>query len=361
MLIQTMTTSLIVLVQLILSSSFVNRIHTVSKLEISFLAHVNVYDEVLSPTQCTNLISSISPISSDGFIDVPFTIFNRKTRNLSVIEKIIDDILSELHDESAYVEYWSRSFWISHVLHRDVDEYLASSKDQIRYPRNGHVLYIDYDMGVTGGHTVVLEDDNDTNITSQIRGKRNLYIIPPKPGRLLRFSGHMLHGVPRPALEYVLGDQTSAQLLDSCWPRLQPHDCDGYGDDTPMRRFVILFNTWDNHPTCSSESQEGSDSGGGRVGYWSLTRNMTGRRACSPRRQWIESDMRGIPATTECAVQPSSNDVCVGKTPSLTLRIELPAHRLRRDRCTLIDLLVLFCKLQSTEILLPQRINKGKY
>eukprot|EP01036_Dinobryon_divergens_P025067 gene25067-33580_t len=231
-----------------------------------------VYDNTLDSSVCNTLSDLLTNYAvkqingtehrKDTVLSIPFRVFDRShvtadstNAGFKFVEKVIDSILNSLQDDSRFVEYWWRGHWSNHVLHRDVDE-LSCFRDNVqRYPRNAHVLYLSYEESLvseSGGHTVVLEDDTDRT--------RNLFIVPPLPGRLLRFDGQLLHGVPRPALEYFLHDQSGVEvklavedtLLQGGQSEKSTLDvaklsftCDF---SNSIRRSVILFNTWSDVP-----------------------------------------------------------------------------------------------------------------
>ena len=64
---------------------------------------------------------------------------------------------------------------------------LFERDEAFRYPHHGHVLYLSVSGGVRGP-TCVWEDGYDGAVT----------VVPAVTGRLLRFSGELVHGVPRP-------------------------------------------------------------------------------------------------------------------------------------------------------------------
>ena len=192
------------------------------------------------------------------------------TAATNAIEQTLDSILTELNDDSKYVEYWTRREWRSIQAHADVDEYKAKQEQQtgeigdggFRYPRNGHVLYLQVGSHVRGPTCVFpnrrsggdllrkigteLPSDRDAescNSDTPDNGHSNsegeetanveLITVPAVPGRLLRFQGDNLHAVPRPTdlwlLNFVKGS-----------PAFEPEEDWG--------RSVILFNTWDDEP-----------------------------------------------------------------------------------------------------------------
>jgi hypothetical protein len=212
---------------------------------------------------------------------------NTATNN--IIEQTLDSILTELNDDSKYVEYWTRLEWRSIHAHADVDEYRAKQEQQsgeiegkvFRYPRNGHVLYLQVGSNVRGPTCVFpnrrsggdllrkietestflggdescnsnIPDNGDFNSgnepdESSVEEKENdtveLVTVPAVPGRLLRFQGDYLHAVPRPTdlwlLNFVMGT-----------PTFEPEEEWG--------RSVILFNTWDYEPPLGLPVDEGN-------------------------------------------------------------------------------------------------------
>lgn len=163
----------------------------------------------------------------------------------NTIEKTLDFILSQMGDDSTFVEYWTRQEWRSIEAHADVDEFLAKQQDSagdntnssdFRFPINGHVLYLKVGSFVRGPTCVFpgrrsgkdllkggMKEDDDVD----------LVVVPAVPGRLLRFEGDFLHAVPRPADLWLLKFVQGAA-------KYEPEDEWG--------RSVILFNTWNDPP-----------------------------------------------------------------------------------------------------------------
>lgn len=209
---------------------------------------INVHDNVLSKVSCDILHREASKV---GLGHKSFTrpIVNKD----SVIERALDDILTELGDcvngeDVQYVEYWTRQEWRHIEAHADVDEHLAKEQDlehtshdkSFRYPKNGHVLYLKIGSQVRGPTCIFpgrssggdLLNPSSKYINNDPK-KVDMVVVPAKEGRLLRFSGEDLHAVPRPAdLWFLPFVQGAAQF--------QPEEEWG--------RSVILFNTWTNAP-----------------------------------------------------------------------------------------------------------------
>jgi len=228
-------------------------------------------------------IDNLAPLLHDESrrIGLGHKVFSRTSSRTSststptnIIEQTLDSILTELNDDSKYIEYWTRLEWRSIHAHADIDEYRAKQENQssemnsngFRYPRNGHVLYLQVGSQVRGptcvfpnrssggdllrnikvdmlsregGENSIDDDENSEHerlsITEKKDGNCNIELVtvPAVPGRLLRFKGDYLHAVPRPTdlwlLKFVKGS-----------PLFEPEEDWG--------RSVILFNTWDDEP-----------------------------------------------------------------------------------------------------------------
>ena len=107
-----------------------------------------------------------------------FYVFDRSDiKQASRIEQFLDQTLSTLGDESRWIEYWVGREWLSHPMHRDVDERMCFEQAINRFPRYGHVLYLSHDEHVTGGQTVVLGEGEDETVLNGY--KRRSYEHPP--------------------------------------------------------------------------------------------------------------------------------------------------------------------------------------
>lgn len=321
----------------------------------SSFAHVSaeVYDGVLSSTDCEKVSIYVQKQRINGL-----NVFDRdkitKLEHMSSIERLLDDILQQLGDESRWVEYWWGLNWISHDMHRDVDERMCFEQGLIRFPRNGHVLYLDKDEGITGGQTVVLTEG--VSIEGEGEVQRDLYIVPPQPGRLLRFNGSLLHAVPRPSLEYFLNGGLDAEdlcqlpavrPLDGC-PCLQElkHSaecgidltCPDYQRSMPLKRINLLFNTWPDKPPGSGNE--------------------------------VSPPKGDTPRGLECLLPVDASESLVPFLPvageangegmagaDLTMRIKLPGDRRRRDSYE--RTLALRASLSAPEAFIIQRDTAG--
>ena len=297
---------------------------------------ITVYDNTLDSRICNSLnhfLTNYASIQLSGLeleknhvLSIPFRVFDRHQNTshstnagFKFVEKIIDSILSNLNDDSQFVEYWWRGHWSNHVLHRDVDEQSCFRDNIQRYPRNAHVLYLSYEDSLvceSGGHTVVLEDGGDHT--------RHLFIVPPLPGRLLRFDGHLLHGVPRPALEYFLRDQPGEEVKQVVGETLQnggssqestldvsklSFSCEF---SNSIRRSVILFNTWpDVAPSAGPTPSEDCSTSSSPDDNDMLSNAID---------KWRRRDF----------VQPGGDSISTADS-DWTLRFLLPSDRRRRD------------------------------
>mmetsp|Transcript_3943 Transcript_3943/g.5710 ORF Transcript_3943/g.5710 Transcript_3943/m.5710 type:complete len:350 (+) Transcript_3943:1026-2075(+) len=175
------------------------------------------------------------------------------TLNRPLIEIVIDNILTELGDAAPkstddkvqFVEYWTRQEWRHIEAHADVDEHRAKKEDSqaaatrennsnlpFRYPTHGHVLYLKVGTAVEGP-TCLFPNISSGRDLLKAEQSTELVTVPAVEGRLLRFSGDILHSVPRPAdlwfLPFVKG--SSQMTPEETWGRS-----------------VVLFNTWFGDP-----------------------------------------------------------------------------------------------------------------
>lgn len=283
-----------------------------------------VYDGVLTGQTCEALSRYVRG-KKPGF-----AVFDRHSdeKVLAEVEVIISSILKSLSDNSRYVEWWTVTKWRSHELHRDVDEQQVFEQGVERHPRNGHVLYLSLDPLVAnrGGSTVVLSED-----------KSRLWICPPSPGRLLRFNGTLLHGVPRPALEYLYNAAGSPQGLVlppslACLASSMPLGEDEHLGRDDGNRVVLLFNTWPVAPPAGSQPLALEEADMQRA---QLNGRLEPPGCCSP-------------ATFVPEAADSAPDA-----PVLDLLIPLPADRRRRD--TYEAVMGLHCSPSAIEAMLINR------
>jgi hypothetical protein len=149
----------------------------------------------------------------------------------SPLESALDGILTQLDDDSPFIEYWCRQDWRHIEAHADVDEYRARKfpDEPFRFPQHAHVLYLNVGPE-SGGPTCLFHDVSHGGQILDLP-KIQMTSVPPVDGRLLRFDGSWLHTVPRPTDLWTL-------------PFVQ-----GSPDYGPaFQRSVVLFNTWKEAP-----------------------------------------------------------------------------------------------------------------
>ena len=183
---------------------------------------VSVFDNVLSPACCAQL-------TSDELYSIGPDVYRRNQGTVSPTDVLIESILTNLgtpFQKTKEVEWWGRSTYKSVEAHRDVDEEAASTRGEHRYPTHSVIVYLDVEEHVPGPTCIWVPltlDGNDNE--NERRQSSALLAVPVVPGRLLVFSGELLHAVPSPALQW-----------------LGPH----HGDEGTMRR-VIVLNLWNDH------------------------------------------------------------------------------------------------------------------
>ena len=199
---------------------------------------VKVYDNVLPDSTRTLLLDEVSAWQKEG---VMFEFPLEHPLNHSIIEQILNNIMIELYPEESkaaspkfYVEYWKRQEWHIVLAHADMDEHHgreveksanAGSDVKFKHPETGHVLYLRIGEK-TQGPTVVFNRTFGGDLVSE--EKSDMIVAPAVESRLLRFQGHLLHGVPRPADLWMNVDL------------YEPHPI----HDAEHERSVLLFNTW---------------------------------------------------------------------------------------------------------------------
>lgn len=186
---------------------------------------VSVFDNVLSPSCCNEL-------TRDELYNVGPDIYRRDQGTLSPQEVLIESILEGLggtfNSSTTEVEWWGRSIYKSVEAHRDVDEEAASTRGVRRYPTHSLIVYLDVEEGMRGPTCLWIPYTDDKKSASSA-----LLSVPVFKGRLLVFSGELLHGVPCPPLQW----------LDDL-PTLE----NNHVDNGTMRR-VLVLNLWnDNAP-----------------------------------------------------------------------------------------------------------------
>ncbi|KAL3940531.1 MAG: hypothetical protein SGBAC_004959 [Bacillariaceae sp.] len=195
-----------------------------------------VYDNLLDPETADWLHQECLQVERDKK-DIGFRFPLQNPAKYHPVEQFLNNLLLELYPngsqaEDYYVEYWTRSKWMLIMSHADMDEehhekLLLSGATgfghTLRHPEIGHVLYLKVGRKVRGP-TVVW---NVTRGGEFADGQENeMIVVPAVEGRLTRFQGDKLHGVPRPGDVYWTVQQDGNQ----------------HGPD--WMRSVLLFNLW---------------------------------------------------------------------------------------------------------------------
>lgn len=133
-----------------------------------------------------------------------------------------------------------------------------------------------------------------------------LTIVPAVTGRLLRFDGHLLHAVPRPALAYLDAEEGGSNL--EVWTRRRPNPNDPADPErTNCRRSVLLFNTW--------TANHDDDRGGG--GPLNVRRDVSNRLPTAaapvepqykPFTQWTVVDVVPFDERNQCQDQGNNGN-----------------------------------------------------
>ena len=183
---------------------------------------VQCFDNVFSPSACSALHAAASTRG------LGHALYTRDSGPITPLEHAFEHFLSEIKDDSRHVEYWSRQEWKHIEAHADVDEKLAAGGGPFRFPRHGHVLYLQVGPRVQGP-TCVWEPDFGGALTT----------VPAVAGRILRFEGSLQHAVPKPA---------------DVW--LSPFVITQSGTADEFMRSVVLFNCWPDEPPLEVTSED---------------------------------------------------------------------------------------------------------
>lgn len=240
---------------------------------LKIVASLQVFDNVLN-RQTRQVLHQVA---SEGGLS--HKLVHRSSAPSSPLEHALVAILDELNDTSPYIEYWCRQEWRHIEAHADVDEFSArSGNHNFRYPTHGHVLYLQVGTQVKGPTCIFEECVSGGDLST--RPEVSLVTVPAVEGRLLRFTGNLLHAVPRPTdiwlLPYVQGS-----------PDFNP---------SLFERSVVLFNTWQEPPLEVPQMEEPQEC---RVDEISV----------SPRNDWTEVDIivEGKSPTVDLVAEDARN------------------------------------------------------
>ena len=300
-------------------------------------------------------------------------------------ERAIEGLLTELGDTSRWVEYWGRARWDSVPAHFDCDEGGLVANGVRRWPYAAHVLYLELKDENLRAPTVLWRPRGKSGSGGgsssssswpfscgsnggNADGGAAFFTCPAVGGRLLRFCGEWVHGVPRPAREY-LGegdggeeDEASAEMEaagdeadddeeeeeeegeeegeegEEEGEEEEAEDAEaGEGEEAAeeqeeVRRLVLLFNSWPDAPPTpdgKSDSPEAAATGVPAVYEDDL------HVKCAPRRSWVErgfesnkaeeeadskrstalvARMMGTPKRRGCAMRYRADDVAAPRS-----------------------------------------------
>lgn len=195
------------------------------------LSSFNVWDNIFD----SSVLNQVDEAAKRGGLS--HTLYDRQqeSRQSNAVELAIESILTELNDNSRYAEYWWRDEWINLEAHADVDEALAKAGRGLRYPNTGHVLYLSIGDSVRGPTLLFLNPYQGSMV-----------VVPAVESRLLRFTGDIVHAVPRPPLAYL--DEAEGGSNHEIWTRIRRVEGVESEETTVYRRSVLLFNTWTEPP-----------------------------------------------------------------------------------------------------------------
>ena len=205
------------------------------------------------------------------------------------------------------MEWWGRSNYKSVEAHRDVDEEAASTRGERRYPTHSLLVYLDIDEGIRAPTCLwvpTTDPDGDDN-----EKKSALVVVPMVPGRLLVFSGELLHAVPCPALRWL---DPISNIRD---------------DDSGYMRRVLVLNLWDDYAPKDEEwlydeddDWDDAEEGEEEDDAESPIEFFAKRVECQPRQRWQPIGLQGpLPINDETST-PSSH------LPAATITMSTRSH-----------------------------------
>lgn len=304
---------------------------------------MRVCDNVVSPSTC-ELLHCLAIEHSERSHDGS-SVFRRGAASdgeLTLLETLIDSVLTSMNDTSPLVEYWSRNKWINLEAHADIDEDTLKDEGVLRVPDRAHVLYMKVGKelrgptvvypdkkvawgsvspsiisnGITKEYIVDVENywDGD-EIKDTIDNPGDMIIVPAVTGRLLRFDGSNFHSVPKPPDRMVMSETALTALEEEV---MEEEDYwDGFDDDVDSDdeqdvRSVLLFNTWPDENdgpkgvlTDRAEIPDGivveDDDGSQSMSVKEKEMFRQQKIQCNPREEWREVPLSHSDDETEIA------------------------------------------------------------
>jgi hypothetical protein len=174
----------------------------------------------------------------------------------AVIEETDNDTDTSNNHQRTIVEYWWRDEYMNLDLHSDIDETVFQDEGILSCPDTAHVLYLHVQPDLKGP-TCVVSHFGGWNTMNHTAPVTTMVTVPAVQGRLLRFTGSAMHGVPKPMDRWLFSDEEEKQLRDM--EKDEEMDCqteddeDDNDDDNKeeveaiSERSVLLFNCWSNH------------------------------------------------------------------------------------------------------------------
>ena len=183
-----------------------------------------------------------------------------------------NDIDTNVDPPKTIVEYWWRDEYMNLDLHSDIDETIFHKEGILSCPDTAHVLYLHVQPDLKGPTCVVSHFGgwNTNTQTTPTTTTTTMDTVPAAQGRLLRFNGSAMHGVPKPIDRWLLSDEEELQLRnmedeEDMEDQIEEDDNDNYDDNeeeeeeedennnemeegnTIPERSVLLFNCWSTH------------------------------------------------------------------------------------------------------------------
>ena len=213
--------------------------------------NVEIIENVFNPAACEML--HYLAIEHNERTNDGSSIFLRPPHNvkpLTPIEHAIDSALTEMGDNTMRVEFWSREEYMNIDTHADIDERMLEEEGRVRCPEMSHILYLQVKKGLRGPTCVFPNEKNGWGLNEG--DEKDLVIVPAVEGRILRFPGSAMHGVPKPPHRWLLSRDEEKSLRDEekCCDEEDDdewNDDDEFEDefeDEEIERSVLLFNTW---------------------------------------------------------------------------------------------------------------------
>lgn len=261
------------------------------------LPPISVFDGVFAPGATTEALGDYGPGIYRRWvqagIDAGKALFyqdeerddsdSEATNTLSPVEEFIESLLVAVDDTADEVEYWAREDWLRVDAHRDTDEPSAVAGVR-RFPSRVYIVYLDIAPDLIAP-TVVWTPSSPQKKHEEEAGGR-LTVVPAVAGRVLSFDGALLHGVPRPACQYLGATDSEAGktklrhvLIINSWTDFAPEDDeeDDYDDEDEYDE-----EDENSHEMLNGDEEEEKEE----------TESVRMRPGCKPRTLWRDVPLR---------------------------------------------------------------------